>query len=319
MSKRGRRAQRGPEDHRRAVDPVRHDERRAHAREKARTLREESRKKERRNRTLIYGGLTLIVLLGVTAVVFVLLTAPRPSKDGPANMLSDGIKIGVNFEAQQTPGLGPSETPVPSTPNADDVLDIRIWVDYLCPLCGGFEKANEPYLKSLLNEGAATIEIHPVAILDRLSAGTQYSTRAANAAACVANYSPNEFFSFNSLMLEHQPAPEGPGLGDAAMIEIARTAGVEKASRIATCIENQEFKIWVEQATKRSQTQPVPGTDLDKIPGTPTIIVNGQVYNYTLDEDSREFKPLEFQAFVNDVLGLQFSKSVQPSPSTTLP
>src|SRR5690606_26390370 len=173
------------------------------------------------------------------------------------------------------------------------------------------------------NEGAATVEIHPVAILDRLSSGTRYSTRAANAAACVANYSPSEFFAFNSLMFEHQPEPDTTGLSDDAMIEITRTAGVEKASRIATCIRAQEFKIWVEAATTRALSQPVAGSSLDKIPGTPTVLVNGQLYNYTLDDQTREFKPLEFQAFINDVLGMQFSESVQPSPSpspsTTLP
>lgn len=323
MSKRGRRAQRGPEGQRRAVEHVRHDARRASARDKARTLREERKKRDRRNRFFLYGGLTLATLLIVGAVVFVLFTSPRPSSGGPANMLSDGIKIGVNFEAERTPGLRPSATPIPATPNADGVLNIQIWVDYLCPLCGGFEVANESYLKSLLNEGAATVEIHPIAILDRLSSGTRYSTRAANAAACVANYSPNEFFSFNSLMFEHQPEPESPGLSDAAMIEITRTAGVDKASRIAECINTQEFKVWVETATKRALAQPVAGSSLDKIPGTPTILVNGQLYKYTLDEDTREFNSLEFQAFVNDVLGMLFSESVQPSPSpspsTTLP
>lgn len=315
MGKRGRRTQRGSVEQRRTVEHVRHDERRAHARDRARTLREQGRKKERRSRFLVQGGLLLSALLIVGVVVFVLTTSPRPSAAGPANMLSDGIKIGVNSEAELTPGLRPSATPVPAAENPDGVLDIKIWVDYLCPLCGGFERANEPYLLSLLNEGAATIEIHPIAALDRRSSGTRYSTRAANAAACVAHYSPNEFFAFNSLMFEHQPEPDSAGLSDEAMVEITRTAGVDKASRIATCIETQEFKIWVEAATTRALSHPIPGSSLDKIPGTPTILVNGQLYKYTLDEHTREFKPLEFKAFINDVLGLMFSESVQPSPS----
>src|SRR5690606_23478061 len=219
MSKRGRRAGRGSETPRRALEHAPHHERRALAREKARTLREQGRKQESRNRFLLSGGIVLAVILIVATVVFVLTTSPRPSTAGPANMLSDGIKIGVNFEAEQTPGIRPSASPVPSGENPEGVLDIKIWVDYLCPLCRGFEVANEPYLTSLLNEGAATIEIHPVAILDRLSSGSRYSTRAANAAACVANFSPNQFFAFNSLMFEHQPEPESSGLSDQAMIE----------------------------------------------------------------------------------------------------
>lgn len=314
MIKRARRGKRGPAEEPAAVEPA-HGDRRAHTREKARELREQSRKQERRTRWLVAGGVGLTVAVAVAAVVFVLLTSPRPSSAGPANMISDGIKIGENLEAELTPGLRPSATPMPAPPNPEGVLEIKVFVDYLCPLCSDFHLTNEAYIKSLLNQGAATIEIHPIGMLDRLSAGTRYSSRAANAAACVANYSPHEFFAFHSLLLEHQPEPETPGLSDQAMIEMARTAGVEKASRIATCIETQEFKIWVENAKKRALSEPVPGTSLDKIEGVPTILIDGQLYNYTLDEQTRRFNTAEFQAFVNDVLGMQFSESVKPSPS----
>ncbi|MBX3094185.1 MAG: thioredoxin domain-containing protein [Cryobacterium sp.] len=316
MTKRGRRAQRGPAEQPRALAHVdQREQRRAQARTKARTLREQSRKKERRNRFLVQGGLIVLTLAIIGAVVFVLTTSPKPSTAGPANMLSDGIKIGENFEAVQTAGLRPSATPVPAEANAEGVLDIKIWVDYLCPLCESFDRANEAFIRSLILDGAATVEYHPIAILDRLSSGTRYSTRAANAAACVANYSPNEFFAFNSLMFEHQPEQNSSGLSDAAMIEITRTAGVAKASTIAQCIRGQEFKIWVESATHRALSQPVAGSQLDKINGTPTVLVNGQLYQYTVNPETREFNSLEFQAFINEVLGIQFTESVQPSPS----
>lgn len=308
--------QRGSAEQPRAIAHVdQRDERRAQARTKARTLREKSRKKERRNRFLVQGGLIVLTLAIIAAVVFVLTTSPKPSAAGPANMLSDGIKIGENFEVVQTPGLLPSATPVPSDPNADGVLEIKIWVDYLCPLCKGFDQANEAFIRSLILDGAATVEYHPIAILDRLSSGTRYSSRAANAAACVANYSPNEFFAFNSLMFEHQPAQPTSGLSDEAMIEITRTAGVAKASTIAQCIRNQEFKIWVQAAKDRALSQPVAGSSLDKINGTPTVLVNGQLYQYTANPQTHEFNSLEFQAFINEVLGIQFTESVQPSPS----
>src|SRR5690554_5877690 len=232
MKKRGRRVQSEPDEQRRSLEHVRHDARRAQARTKARTLREESRKKERRNRFLIGGGVVLAVLLAISVVIFVLVTSPKPSPAGPANMLSDGIRIGENFDAELTPGLRPSATPVPAPENPEGIIAIQMWVDYLCPLCGGFERANQELLESLVGDGAATIEIHPIAILDRLSSGTKYSTRAANAAACVANSSPHQFFDFNTLMFEHQPAQDSSGLSDDAMIEIARSAGVEKLSTI---------------------------------------------------------------------------------------
>lgn len=313
--KRGRRAQREPADQPGALAHAQHEARRAQARTKARTLREQSRKKERRNRWLLQGGIVIATLAIIATVVLVLTTSPKRAADGPANMLSDGIKISENFEALQTAGLRPSATPVPAAPNAEGVLDIKIWVDYLCPLCGGFDQANEELIRSLVLDGAATVEYHPIAILDRLSSGTRYSSRAANAAACVANYSPNEFFAFNSLLFEHQPQQNSSGLSDAALTELTRTAGVAKASTIAACIRDQEFKLWVEAATNRALSQPVAGSSLDKIHGTPTVLVNGQQYQYTIDRDTQQFNSLEFQAFINEVLGLEFSESVAPSAS----
>ncbi len=273
------------------------------------------RKQERRRRLIVQlsvlGG--AVVVIGIVALT--ILSMNQPAARSPLNMASDGIKIGAELEVVRTPGLRPSATPMPPEPNPVDVGDIRLYVDYLCANCGTFSLNNAEQLRTWVSSGAATLQVHPIALLTTKSAGTQYSLRAANAAACVANYSPHEFFAFHSLLLEHQPAPETPGLSDQAMIEMARTAGVEKASRIATCIETQEFKIWVEKAKSRALSQPVPGTSLDKIEGVPTILINGQLYNYTLDEETRRFNTAEFQAFVNDVLGMQFSESVKPSPS----
>ncbi len=295
------------------------NERRDAAREKARALREEQKKKERKNRLILQGSLIVVVLAIIAAVVIVITSTMRPPAPGPLNMLSDGIKVGEGFHAVPTAALQPSAEPIPFPSNEpSSVLDIRIYADYLCPICGSFEKANADQIKKLVSDGAATVEIHPVAILDRASMGTKYSTRAANSAACVANYSPDNFFDYSALLFVHQPKENSSGLDDDTLIGLAKEAGVSKFTNISSCIKDQTFKNWVAGATDRFNSNPFPNVATQPPQhGTPTIYVNGQLYEYTFDQTTGAFDPKEFTAFLTKVLGANFSDESAPTPSPT--
>lgn len=296
------------------------NQRRDAAREKARQLREEQKKKDRRNRFILQGSLIVVVLAIIAAVVFVITSTIRPPAPGPLNMLSDGIKIGEGFHAVKTAALQPSEEPVPSASNEPaDVLDIRVYVDYMCPICGNFEKANAAQIKKLVQDGAATLEIHPVAILDRVSMGTKYSTRASNATACVANFSPDNFFDFSAILFANQPEENSAGLDDDTLIGFAKEVGVSKYTDIVSCIKNQTFKAWVASSTDRFINNPFPNVAAQPPAGqghgTPTIFVNGQLYQYNFDQTTGAFDPQEFAAFLVKVLGSSYSDNSVPSPS----
>jgi protein-disulfide isomerase len=293
------------------------NERRDAARDKARQLREEQKKKDRRNKFILQGSL-IVVVLAIAAAVFLVITSTiRPPAPGPLNMLSDGIKIGDGFHAVPTPGLQPSAEPIPFASNKpSSVLDIRLYVDYMCPICGNFEKANADQIKKLVQDGAATVEIHPVAILDRASMGTKYSTRSANSAACVANFSPNNFFDYSALLFANQPEENSTGLDDDTLIALAKEAGVSKFTNISSCIKDQTFKNWVAAATDRFNSNPFPNAATQPTQhGTPTVYVNGQLYEYTYDQTTGAFDPNQFSAFLTKVLGANFSENAVPSPS----
>lgn len=296
------------------------NQRRDAARDKARQLREEQKKKDRRNKFLLQGSL-IVVVLAIIAVVFVVITTTiKPPAPGPQNMLSDGIKIGENFDAVRTSALQPSSEPVPMPSNqSPSVLDIRIYSDYLCPICGGFEAANADQIKKMVKDGVATVEIHPVAILDRLAKGSKYSSRSANAAACVANFSPDNFFNFNALLFENQPEENTTGLGDDALIGFAKEAGVVSTfTKVSDCINNQTFKSWVAAATDRFTTNPLPNVATQpERPGTPTIYVNGQLYEYTINPNTGAFDPKEFAGFITKILGADFAEKSVGTPTPT--
>ncbi len=286
-------------------------DRRVEAREKARQLRAEHKKKERRTRWLLQGGIAAVLLAIIVIVALVLTNSIRPERGGPRNMASDGIKIAEGLTAVQTPGIAPGTEPVPSAPNEPGVVAITIWVDYLCPLCGEFEAENGELIRTLVESGAATVEYHPIAILTALSAGTQYSLRAANAAACVSNYNPDAFFDFNEAMFAQQPEEGSEGLTDEQIIEIARDAGATSTS-LERCVDDGRFTEWVKAATTRAGNGPLPveGTEVENVRGTPTVLVNGELYN-----PSYPFDSTEFSQFVLSAAGDEFAASPSPSPS----
>lgn len=293
-------------------DRLSRNARRDAAREKARTLREEQKKKERRSKVLLQGGIILASLAIIAVIALVIVNSIKPEGPGPANMASDGIQISQGGVALSTPALKAGETPVPNQPNtAKGALDIQMYVDYLCPICGQFEATNGDYISSLLDNGGVTVEIHPIAILDRLSQGTKYSTRATNAAACVANYSPNKYYDFHNLLFANQPKENSTGLTDEQLVELTASAKVDKASDIATCIKNQEFKAWVGNSTARALNGPIPNSNVDKVQGTPTVIVNGLKYEGSVSDLSA------FQAFVVQAAGDTFNKSSTATPTPT--
>jgi protein-disulfide isomerase len=282
------------------------------AREKARLLREAQKKKELRNKWILQGGIIVGALAVVGIIALILTTTLKPAGPGPLNMASDGIQINKGGVATETVALRADQDPIPTERDEDaGEVNIQIYADYLCPICGVFEETNMEYIESLLANGGTTVDIHPITILDRLSQGTKYSTRAVNAVACVANYSPDQTFAFHKSLFTKQPAENTGGLSDEELIGLAKGSGVQQADKVATCIEDQEFKSWVNASSNRALTGPIPNSDIEKIEGTPTIIVNGVKYTGPINDAAA------FQAFVVQAAGTDFNENSTPTPTPT--
>lgn len=255
------------------------------AREKAREMRLKGSAREKRNRIFIQLGLgvTAVTVIGVLAAV--ILAGFQPAGPGPLNMQSDGIKIGGGNVAVQTPALEADASPVASPANEENVVEIALWVDYLCPICRQFEEANSAAIADLLERGAATIEIHPIAILTNRSQGTQYSLRAANAAACVANNYPNSFLDFHNALYTNQPEEGTEGLSDEELIRLATESGA--GPDVESCINDGQFEDWVKASTERAISGELAINNLDKkftgVTGTPTVLINGTQFNPSYD------------------------------------
>lgn len=278
------------------------NEKRDAAREQARLAREKQKRQEALRRWLIPTGVTVVVLAVVAIVVLVVTTsAPPPqSADGPKNMVSDGILFtasGGKMVATETGAVQASSSPTPHDQPSDGLAHIVTYVDFSCPACQAFEATNADAIQQLVEQGKATLEVHPIAILDRSSLGARYSSRANDAGACVANFAPDSFLDVMAEMYAKQPAEQTTGLTNSQIVQLVHSAGLRNAD-VDKCISGESFKSWTAAATQRALTGPLPNTDVTSVQGTPTVLVNGKQFNPTNGFGNAD----DFTSFVQQVL-----------------
>lgn len=274
------------------------NEQRELARQKAKQLREQQVKKDKRNRLAIQIGVVVVVLaiIGIVAAFIVNASQSSSSRpdvgETPANLTYDnGIKIGVGLQAF-------TATNEPVLVDADDIPNIQVWVDYQCPVCQAFDVPNNSQIRSWVDTGAATVEIHPISFLDRASVD-EYSSRAANMAACTANYSPDNFYDVHSILMERQPGEGTGNLTNDDLIDIAAEAGVDVEGDFSSCVNSKAFADWIAVTTDEVLSNPRADSGV-QITGTPTIIVNGQPYTWTTGEEI--VNPERFAQFVQTAM-----------------
>lgn len=283
------------------------NQRREQAREKARLAQEAEKKREKRNRLMLQGGIVLVVLAVIGVVALVLTQTMKPAGPGPANMISGGVTFTKDLEVVETPALGEGEERVERDIDFDALpIDVAIYVDYSCPGCGVFEQTYGEMLERYTGNGDINLTIYPVNFLDS-SSGTKYSTRAANLVACVVEQQPEHAFALHNELLsaEVQPGQNQPNWHtDEQLIEIAERVGVDPTTNLKQCMKDQRFAGFIsgnwkaasetgilglaDDAVLYSNTSTGELQDADspqRLVGTPTVIINGQQWNSAVDGD----------------------------------
>lgn len=199
--------------------------------------------------------------IGVTAAVVVVL-------------IGVGVAVWWGNAVANSAGEAPDSPVVDASTGAIAVGDgpdtVDTYIDFMCPICNQFEQAYGPTLEELVADGSITLNIHPISILDRASGGTEFSTRSAGAAYCVAEDAPDAVLPFVQGMFANQPEEGSSGLTDDEIIAIAQQAGA--SGDVASCITDGTYTRFATAMTRETPEQ-------EGSPGisTPTIVVNGQV------------------------------------------
>ena len=248
-------------------------DRRESARAEAIKLREDAKRRGKRNRGLAIGGLAAAVVVLVVAISLILSSEAKP----------------IAFQGATPPPL--SEVTKPSTANdeggipvgtdrvagssaGEDAVVVEVVYDYQCPHCRDFEEVNSFEMDTLLQTGNVQFIYRPVAFMDDASAGNEYSTRAANAAAVVADMAPDKFLQFHNALFANQP--QGNGMKDEKMQEIALEVGVPQEvadhfTDLAPDSNERVYSRWIAAATAYASEQ-LGGLS------TPTVLINGEKF-----------------------------------------
>jgi len=264
--------------------------RRDEARLKALALREQQKKRDRRNRIVAISG--LVAALAVLAVVVVIILGQGKSTTSVAFSGTPPTISDSNPPSTSNPdgGIPVGTTGAAGTSSPDGAVKVDIYLDYMCPVCGDFEKVNGASLTALREKGDITIVYHPVSILDRYSQSTEYSTRAANAVAIVADAAPEAYEAFHEALFANQPTENTAGLTDAKIAELATGAGVPQTVA-DTFTQKADGKDWLSRAPFVAALTAQSTSDLNALGQqmqTPTILLNGKLldtntYNWQVD------------------------------------
>lgn len=273
------------------------NQRREQAREQARLAREAEKKREKRNRLLLQGGIVLVVVAILGVVALVLSQTMKPAGPGPANMISGGVTFGSDLAVEKTAALQDGEERT-----ARDVdwekspIDVTVYVDYMCPACGNFEQKHGSMLEQYVGSGDITLTVYPINFLDSQSLGTKYSTRAANLFSCVVEQQPDTAFALHNRLLSSsvQPSEGTTGLTDDQLLENAEAAGATLTTELKQCVKDQRFASFISANYKSVSETGIQGLaegaqlmdprtgelmaadQPQRLMSTPTVIVNGQ-------------------------------------------
>jgi protein-disulfide isomerase len=166
--------------------------------------------------------------------------------------------------------------------SGDKVVDT--YIDLMCPACNAFEQTFSERLNKLAADDKITLNVHPIAILDRFSQGTNYSSRAAAAVYCVAESNPDKTLDYIATLYANQPEENSAGLTDQQLADYAKQTGATDAADCMTAGTYLKY--------------PAAQAQAHKIQGTPTIeldgkVVEGQSLQEMFTKVDAYIKPLE--------------------------
>ncbi|WP_062203736.1 DsbA family protein [Demequina salsinemoris] len=211
---------------------------------------------------------TMMIVLGIVAALAIFggLVAFIVNQNSALEEIGDGAD-GSPANSLASGGIPVGSAGVAGETDDGDPIVVDVYFDFMCPYCGYFESTNSADLDELRSAGTIQVNYHPISILDAYSSGTNYSTRAANAAATVADAAPEYFVAFTEALFNNQPEENSEGLSDEEIAAIAVTVGVP--ADVAETFADYKFRSWVEAATEQSS--------VDGVSGTPTIFIDGTV------------------------------------------
>jgi len=206
---------------------------------------------DRRREWLVKGGLTAVVIAFAVALVLYIVmngqTKADPNQVKAIHIAADNVIT--------NPGT------------KDPKVTVTVYEDFLCPMCGMFEKTYGPTINKLIDDGDIAVDYHMVSIIGRGDKNS-YSTRSGAIAYCIADTDKEAFRRFHSALYYNQPEETAHVFPDnTKLLETARQSGVAVGEQdpVGKCVKNNIYVDMVNNMVHNAG-----------IEGTPTIRINGK-------------------------------------------
>jgi protein-disulfide isomerase len=164
-------------------------------------------------------------------------------------------------------------------------VTIDAYEDFMCPICGDFEKANFTNIEQQLAAGTIKVRYHMINLLDNSSNPAGYSRMSANTALAVATVAPDKFIDYHYSLYQKQPQENGTGWTQAQLNSLATRLGVS-GTEFDSLVNNKTYDNQIQtnlNNAEKDQSLFQTASDGSKGFGTPTIVANNKTVNWQSD------------------------------------
>jgi len=212
-----------------------------------------------KQRYIAAGTVVVVVLVSFIAIG---VQGNRAKISGDLNATNASAATGVKVGNQQAP------------------VQVDLYEDMQCPVCNNLEQSGlTADFDKKIKATNIKVNYHVMSFLDASSNGNKYSSRAANAAYCASDQSPDAFLKFHDIAYgkdasgqNNQPAENSNGRPDSTLVDWGKKAGITSAV-FSTCVTSQQHKNLVAAVTEAASKKGVNGT--------PTVFVQNKLVKGT--------------------------------------
>ena len=231
---------------------------------------------DRRKWIIGVGAVVVVVVLVIGGVIWTI--ADRNQTEGQV------INPGASTSALAGDVTQKRDGVVAIVGKAGAKASIDVYADFLCPICGEFEKQYKGQVEQAINDGRLQVRYHMVPLLNERSSPPGYSLDSANAALAAAN--AGKFLQFHDALFANQPQEGKRGYDKAQLIELGKNVGITDPA-FAQTVNAGTYDQQLNAAFQQIENDPKLAQDFgggQRGFGTPTVTANGTIVSWQ-DQD----------------------------------
>lgn len=218
-------------------------------------------------------GIAAVVVVAALVIGGVIWTISDKNKTG-GQVIDPGKSSLAGDVTQKRDGV------VVTVGKAGAKASIDVYADFLCPICGQFEKTYKAGVEQAINDGKLQVRYHMVPLLNDRSDPPGYSLDSANAALAAAD--AGKFLQFHDALFANQPEEGKRGYDKAQLIKLGQDVGITDPAFSQT-INAGTYDQQVNDAFQQIEKDPKLAQDFGNGQsgfGTPTVTANGAIVNW---------------------------------------